>query len=632
MSSSRRYKSPFQPDSQENSQDIPLLRLGTTDTNASSDSQQSTSGSTAPTAPIPAEVRVQAPQPVNLQRNPFLTSTDYFSPAPISAEVPSTPGTIHSATSYNPSLLSSLNLGALTGGSLLSPIDTSESPNPSKRHSQLRGVDTSARSAEHQTNTSSTVFTPGGDGQADTTLLKLGLEDALGKDGNWLTKKPDTLGLPEVNRDRISVDFERPASQVFMESNTRVDDPLRDAEEGLIVHTAHASNRVARSPVKNISRAVKTLSTRVMGQKEEDEHEIEAKSPAPSVVDTAYHSPFQDAPLKSPNFEKTDPNFQQKSYYNTNFRYNSQFADTLGTESLPDDITEDYSIAPTDSIATSTHPNPPPPPPPLKLIGKSLKFFSPDSSVRLFLYHQLHKVWVEPFSFFLIISQTVVLTVGNVKNIYGDDPDSSSDSFVFPDWKDSWVNWAHLAIFICYTLIAAAKIIAYGLWDDSQRKRLMDKHPLEGNLLNSNNHPIPQSRNIFSQSHLPGSLRKRFPAKNNVPLVPTFANLIPRNRALPNQENPFMDPQGYQIQPERAFLRSSWNRVQFIAIISYWISFFLMINHTDANSEIFVFRMLAGLPILHLLNLTSGTSSVLKSLKAAAPLLVSVGIFVGFFW
>ena len=93
----------------------------------------------------------------------------------------------------------------------------------------------------------------------------------------------------------------------------------------------------------------------------------------------------------------------------------------------------------------------------------------------------------------------------------------------------------------------------------------------------------------------------------------------------------------------RAYLRHSFNRMDFIAVVSYWIALFLEVTGVMSRHHIYVFRMLSCLRIFRLLAITEGTSvvpqasslmkqTILRSLKKAAPLLVPVAFFIGFFW
>lgn len=85
-----------------------------------------------------------------------------------------------------------------------------------------------------------------------------------------------------------------------------------------------------------------------------------------------------------------------------------------------------------------------------------------------------------------------------------------------------------------------------------------------------------------------------------------------------------------------AFLRHSWNRVDFVSIVSYWVDLILLFTHQeiidDEGRRILVFKMLSSIILLRLLNLTDGSKVILNSLKKAAPLLVNVLFFVLFFF
>jgi hypothetical protein len=58
----------------------------------------------------------------------------------------------------------------------------------------------------------------------------------------------------------------------------------------------------------------------------------------------------------------------------------------------------------------------------------------------------------------------------------------------------------------------------------------------------------------------------------------------------------------------RAYLRHSFNRTDFLAVISFWIAFVLGLIGVNNTRVILVFDMLSCLRIIRLLNLTSGTS------------------------
>jgi hypothetical protein len=89
------------------------------------------------------------------------------------------------------------------------------------------------------------------------------------------------------------------------------------------------------------------------------------------------------------------------------------------------------------------------------------------------------------------------------------------------------------------------------------------------------------------------------------------------------------------IKPPNAYLRHSWNRVDFLSVIGYWVDLILLLSHQEISGDsqrILVFKMLSAIRLLRLLNITNGNKIILHSLKKSAPLLVNVMFFVCFFF
>ena len=82
----------------------------------------------------------------------------------------------------------------------------------------------------------------------------------------------------------------------------------------------------------------------------------------------------------------------------------------------------------------------------------------------------------------------------------------------------------------------------------------------------------------------------------------------------------------------RPYLRHSWHRIDMIAILAFWVTFFLALSKLEAtdNRHIYIFRMLSVLRAGRLLVITSGTTTILHSLKRAVPMLITVGFFLVF--
>ncbi|GAA5884714.1 hypothetical protein JCM6882_005364 [Rhodosporidiobolus microsporus] len=81
---------------------------------------------------------------------------------------------------------------------------------------------------------------------------------------------------------------------------------------------------------------------------------------------------------------------------------------------------------------------------------------------------------------------------------------------------------------------------------------------------------------------------------------------------------------------QQAFLRHSWNRIDAVAVVSFWISFALAVKGWEAPRHLFFFRALSVLRATRLLAVTAGTQTILHSLKKASPMLADVGMFVAF--
>ncbi|RDB21766.1 Calcium-channel protein cch1 [Hypsizygus marmoreus] len=79
------------------------------------------------------------------------------------------------------------------------------------------------------------------------------------------------------------------------------------------------------------------------------------------------------------------------------------------------------------------------------------------------------------------------------------------------------------------------------------------------------------------------------------------------------------------------YLRQSWTRIDFIAIVSFWIAFTLAIAGLEKGQHhIGIFRAMSVIRTARLLTITSGTTTIMHSLKTARPLLTRVAYFVLF--
>ena len=272
-----------------------------------------------------------------------------------------------------------------------------------------------------------------------------------------------------------------------------------------------------------------------------------------------------------------------------------------------------------------------PEPNPLK--GKSLGIFSPDSWIRLKLCEMLVHPATEPVILILIVVQTILLAIDSAKPIAytGKNPPKA--------WQASWINFALLALFSIYTLEIIARMIVSGLIKNADEYSTLDIARGFRAALSD------RVRTFFApQRHLTTRDGAR-EAEQQPSILRSFTG------AQLHVDHPGNSRQQQRVRlARRAFLRHGFNRLDFVAVVSFWIMFILSVLTVEGNRHLFLFRMLSCLRILRLLGLTSGTSVspccsypakpdwlkrsqvILRSLKKAAPMLVNVAFLIGFFW
>ncbi|KAB8339248.1 hypothetical protein FH972_022182 [Carpinus fangiana] len=250
------------------------------------------------------------------------------------------------------------------------------------------------------------------------------------------------------------------------------------------------------------------------------------------------------------------------------------------------------------------------------LRGRSLNIFPANSPVRTRLLDLMVSSVFEPFILLLIIIQTVLLAADAAPSIY-DHPGSRR-------FGHSWIDYALLGIFGVYTVEIMIRVIVSGFV----------VNPLEYSSINRGQGlrqaVMTQIQGLFAL-HRQSSIRTHDPDSGISPQQPSILRTFTNNPMVADIQMDGIHQQRVRLA-RRAFLRHSFNRVDLLAVVSYWISFMLNITGFETSHHVYVFRMLSCLRILRLLSLTSGTSVILRSLKKAAPLLLNVALLIGFFW
>ncbi|KAG9307249.1 hypothetical protein G9A89_017077 [Geosiphon pyriformis] len=239
------------------------------------------------------------------------------------------------------------------------------------------------------------------------------------------------------------------------------------------------------------------------------------------------------------------------------------------------------------------------------LSGKSLFLFGPNDPLRLRLYELLNHPWMESIILCLIVANVALLTAQAWTPLdYGQRKDG---------WGHSWTDYGLLVIFIIYTLEITARIIVSGFIINPKSQYTL-------NITNS-------SSTDSSFAGLPSYLHSQIKGKLSPPINPN----LPKISELPTPK--FGQLKTTSNAPSSiknsAFLRHSFNRIDLLAVISFWIDLALALSGVR---HFYIFKALATLRSLRLLALTSGSATILQSLKKSAPLLVNTAFFVFFFW
>lgn len=223
--------------------------------------------------------------------------------------------------------------------------------------------------------------------------------------------------------------------------------------------------------------------------------------------------------------------------------------------------------------------------------GRSLGIFGPNHPLRLWLCDILVHSFMEPFILAIIIVHTVLLIV-----------ESSQSVFNRPTavkWGSSSLDYVFFVIFVIYTLEIAAKIMVSGFLFN----------PVEYSTLNRSlglrKAIAEKGRNLITPHRQATTKKVSFlPQEPQSSILRTFTGM----NAL--EAESYDDPlHKRRVRlAHRAFLRHSFNRLDFVAVVAYWISFLLSIEGVETAHQLYIFRMLSCLRILRLLALTNGTS------------------------
>ncbi|KAK9366277.1 Ion transport protein-domain-containing protein [Lipomyces kononenkoae] len=248
--------------------------------------------------------------------------------------------------------------------------------------------------------------------------------------------------------------------------------------------------------------------------------------------------------------------------------------------------------------------------PPLQ--GKSFGFISGDNRLRVILYQIVSHQAFDIIAFVFMLIQTLVLTYRAVHAL-----DSANSG-----WGHHWPDYALLIIFCFYTVETVIKVIVSGL------------------ILNPATDTHQFIFEVLKTLHLSRDDKKDMVIVDEDTLLtpqPTSDGVTAKGGSIVTTvgyDNDDMSGESRSTRTARlAYLRSSWNRIDFSCVVFYWIYLIIATSSSDNKSTaVNVFRALSALRILKWMKLTNGTATVLDSIKVAVPALANVSVFISVFW
>ncbi|CAI2169741.1 19144_t:CDS:10 [Funneliformis geosporum] len=223
------------------------------------------------------------------------------------------------------------------------------------------------------------------------------------------------------------------------------------------------------------------------------------------------------------------------------------------------------------------------------LEGNSLFMFGPSNPIRLTLYEILNHRWAESIILGLIIANILLLIIDAWDPVTESRPRRTK-------WGSSGIDYALLVIYTIYTLEIVARIIVSGL--------LINQEPTPFNKAKFSPLTSPNASKFDVRET---SMDLQFSQSSNQYVSRVIAHKSAMNTA---------------------FLRHTFNRIDLFAVMSYWIDLLITLMGVK---HFFLFKAISTLRSLRLLAITSGSATILQSLKKSVPLLVNVTSFIGFF-
>ncbi|KAG6811221.1 hypothetical protein H0H92_008482 [Tricholoma furcatifolium] len=290
----------------------------------------------------------------------------------------------------------------------------------------------------------------------------------------------------------------------------------------------------------------------------------------------------------------------------------------------------------------------------LPIRGRTLGFLGTDSKVRLALFNFLVHPWTEPSILVLIIINAVVLTIQAAPSLTLATSDGSSVPPQITGYFHSWEDYALFVLFIIFTSPFR------GNADHFPSTPSTINNPVLGRSASLSQATLSRGTTITKKlSNLKITLLRPFTLKSSAPMSP-YPHAPPASQVALTQSDSTLQPSNsftakvlsaahelhhvvrepptatflsramksddpdvlslpFRLSVTNAhdkalrnipYLRQSWTRIDFIAIVSFWITFALAVTGVERGQyHIGIFRALSVIRTARLLTITSGTTT-----------------------
>lgn len=242
-----------------------------------------------------------------------------------------------------------------------------------------------------------------------------------------------------------------------------------------------------------------------------------------------------------------------------------------------------------------------PMPNPLK--GRSLGIFGPENYIRKKLCDVLVNPYMEPTILMLIVLQAILLAVEAAPNVFLSGNERPSR------WGGSPFDWAILILFAIFTLELIARVIVSGFIVNAKEYSTIDRNQgIRAAMVDRYKAVFGPERQKSVKGSRPENIGSSF--------ARSFTTI--HGQRLPET----VEEQQRMQLARRAFLRHGFNRLDFAAVVSFWIAFVLSMSGIEKGYHLYIFRMLSCLRIMRLLALTNGTAVSVPLVSIVVPRLM----------